>query len=188
MSTEPHRVAMDEAIELEARAFDALLEGRDAEPLLRAAVDAWRESWESAPPRSFGRLIGMVKAAVLAGDAKGAAREIRASIGPEGDSPPSWYALAIAALVVGDDPLAARAARGMREGSEAFGRAADAIEALATGDGERYAAAVRAIVADFEQRSDHLTGVAIADTALMLERLAEPRGLAVRPSSPVMPA
>ena len=76
----------------------------------------------------------------------------------------------------------------MREGSEAFGRAAEAIDALAAGDGERYAAAVRAIVSDFEQRSEHLTGVAFADTALMLERLAEPLGLAARPSSPVLPA
>lgn len=188
MSTEPHRVAMDEAIELEARAHDALLEGRDAEPLLRAAVEAWQRSWEAAPPRSFGRLIGMVKAAVLAGDATDAARLIRAAIGPQGDSPPSWYALAIAALVVGDEPLAAHAATGMREGSDAFVRTAEAIEALVARDAERYAAAVQAIVADFEQRSDHLTGVAIADTALMLERLAEPRGLAAHPSSPLLPA
>ena len=76
----------------------------------------------------------------------------------------------------------------MREGSPAFGRAADAIEALADGDGERYAAAVRAIVADFEARDEHLTGVPIADTALMLERLAEHRGIAAHPASALLPA
>ena len=41
----------------------------------------------------------------------------------------------------------------MREGSPAFGRAADAIAALAARDAEAYAAAVRAIVEDFEGRA-----------------------------------
>ena len=76
----------------------------------------------------------------------------------------------------------------MRAGSAAFGRAADAIEALADGDDEAYAAAARAIVADFEGREEHLTGVPVADTALMLERLAEPRGLAAHPRSALLPA
>ena len=186
MEVEAHRVAMDEAIESEARAFDALLEGRDAAPLLKSAVASWRESWEAAPPRSFGRLIGMVKAAVLAGDASDAAGYVRGQVA-DADSPPSAYALAIAALVLDDGEEAARCAAAMRGGSDAFDRTADAIEALATRDAARYETAVRAIVADFEQRTDHLTGVAFADTALMLERLAEPRGLAARPSSPVLP-
>jgi hypothetical protein len=89
--------------------------------------------------------------------------------------------------VLGDDDAAASAAEGMRAGSQAFGRAADAIEALAGGDAGAYEAAVRAIVADFEGRSEHLTGVPIADTALMLERFAEPRGLAARVASPLLP-
>ena len=53
--------------------------------------------------------------------------------------------------------------------------------ALARRDEPAYAAALRAVIADFEARDLHLTGVAIADTALVLERLAEPRGLAQRP-------
>ena len=76
----------------------------------------------------------------------------------------------------------------MREGSAAFGRAADAISGLAARDGDAYAAAVRAIVSDFEGRDEHLTGVPVADTALMLERLAEPRGLAAHPASALLPA
>ncbi len=75
----------------------------------------------------------------------------------------------------------------MRAGSPAFGRAADAVEALAARDREAYSGAVRAIVADFEGRDEHLTGVPVADTALMLERLAEPRGLAARPRSALLP-
>jgi hypothetical protein len=46
----------------------------------------------------------------------------------------------------------------------------------------------RAIVEDFEGREAHLTGVPIADTALMLERLAERRGLAAHPESLLLPA
>ena len=76
----------------------------------------------------------------------------------------------------------------MRAGSPAFGRAADAITAIAARDADGYAAAVRAIVEDFEQREEHLTGVPVADTALMLERLAEPRGLAAHPASALLPA
>ncbi|CAA9509791.1 MAG: hypothetical protein AVDCRST_MAG85-2269 [uncultured Solirubrobacteraceae bacterium] len=186
MEADAHKVAMDAAIEAEGRAFDALLEGRDAAPLLRVAEASWRRSWETAPPRSYGRLIGMVKAAVLAGDAAEAAAYVRDAVG-EPDSPPSAYALAITLLVEGDDAGAARAAAGMRGGSDAFDRTAEAIDALATGHAERYANALAAIVADFEQRTEHLTGVAIADTALMLERLAEPRGMAARPESDVLP-
>ena len=77
----------------------------------------------------------------------------------------------------------------MREGDDAFGRAADAIGALAAGDGERLRRRrCAAIVADFEGREAHLTGVPIADTALMLETLAVPRGLACRPRSELLPA
>jgi uncharacterized protein YbjT (DUF2867 family) len=75
----------------------------------------------------------------------------------------------------------------MREGSPPFARAAEAIDALAAGDAERYAGAVRAVVADFEGRGEHLTGVPIADTALMLERLAAARGLAAGVTSPLLP-
>ena len=180
---------MQEAIEAEAEGQRAMLAGRDGEAsaLYRQAMTAWRRSWRSAPPRSFGRLIGMVKAAVIAGDAEPAARYVCDAIGRDGDSPPSWYALGIAALALCDDGTALRAAEGMRGGSDAFDRTADAIAALAEGDGERYADAVGAIVADFEAREQHLTGVPFADTALMLERLAEIRGLAAHPRSPVLP-
>ena len=87
----------------------------------------------------------------------------------------------------GDDELALSAVARMREGGEAFARTADAIVALARGDGEAYTTAVTAIVEDFAARESHLTGVPIADTAVMLERLARPRGLAARPLSALMP-
>ena len=153
-----------------------------------SAARLYRESWEAAPPRSYGRLVGMLKAAVLAGDAEEEARYARVQLGDDdADSPASWYVLAIAALVEGDDSLAERAAAGMEEGSEAFVHAARAVRGLARTDRDEYAAAVGAIVDDFEARDAHLTGVAIADTALMLEQFADRRGMAAAPESALLP-
>jgi hypothetical protein len=70
---------------------------------------------------------------------------------------------------------------------DSFARVGRALAALAAGDQAAYEAALSAIMADFEARDQHLSGVAIADTALVLERLAEPRGMAVRPAGPLTP-
>ena len=75
----------------------------------------------------------------------------------------------------------------MIEAGEAFARTGRALAALAASDAPAYAAALADIVADFEARDQHLSGVPIADTALVLERLAEPRGIAARPRSPLLP-
>ena len=75
----------------------------------------------------------------------------------------------------------------MAEGGDAFARAGAALAALAAGDADAYRDAVLAIVRDFEGRDAHLTGVPVADTAMLMEALAAPRGMAVRPDSPVMP-
>ncbi len=185
-----HLEALDAAIRIEADGQRLLFAGdreAGAARMLEAA-EQYRMSWELAPPRSFGRLVGMLKAAVIAGGGPDEAAYARAQVGPEGDSATSWYVLAIAALVDGDDALAARAADGMLADSPAFARAAAAVSALARRDADAYAAAARAIVGDFEGRDEHLTGVRIADTALMLERLAERRGLAAHPASALLPA
>jgi hypothetical protein len=179
-----------EAIALERAAQQALLRGDEARSRtqFRAAAERYRASWEAAGPRAFGRLIGFLKASVLWGEGGHAAGYVRGVLGEGCDSPPACYALALAALIQGDDEAALQAIEGMRETEdEAFARAADALHALATGDRDTYETAVTAIVADFAARADHLTGVAFADTAVMLERLAAPRGMAVRPASVVMP-
>ena len=185
-----HADLLSAAMAAEADAQRALLagDGEAASAGLWTAAVRYQASWEAAPPASYGRLIGMLKAAVIAGEADELADYARAQLPPDADSPPSHYVRAIAALVGGDDAAAIAAAAGMRVGSAAFGRAATGIDALARGDAEAYAEALAAIVADFEGRDEHLTGVAIADTALMLERLAEPRGLARRPAAALLPA
>ena len=186
---EAHRTLMLEAMELEADGQRRLLAGETSagRQSMSEAADRYRASWARAPQRAYGRAVGMLKAAVIAGGGSEEAAHARRTIGEEGDSGSSWYALAIAALVDGDDDLARRAAAAMQDEGEAFARTADAITALADRDGDAYALALGAILSDFELRTDHLTGVPFADTALMLELLAERRGMAVRPVSRLLP-
>ncbi len=190
MQAEAHRELMATAIAREEDAHRAALAGEleASRAAFRAAAAAYRASWEEASPTSFGRLVGMQKAAILAGGGVEEARYVeRALAGAEATSPTASYAQAIAALVLGDDPAAARWAAGMEGASPAFERAAAAIAALAAGEAAAYAAAVAAIVDDFTGRDAHLTGVPIADTALMLEALAGARGLAAGLAGPLMP-
>jgi hypothetical protein len=186
---EEHRRRQGDAVSTEAAGQRALMAGEPgAEAAFRRAAALYRESWELAPPGAYGRLVGMLKASVIAGDAVPAARYAEAQVEDPGESATAWYARALAALVLGDDAGAGAAAARMRAaGGEAFARAADAIAALAARDRAAYAAAVGDIVTDFEARDAHLTGVPIADTALMLERLAAARGLAAGVRSPLLP-
>ncbi len=180
------------AIEREGDAQRELLDGDldAARAEFAAAADLYRQSWEAAHARAFGRLVGMLKAAVLAGgDGLSEASYARAALADaDPGSETANYARAIAALIAGDDEDAQAWATLVSEATDAFARAGAAISALAAHDAARYAASLEAIVRDFEQRSQHLTGVAIADTALMLEVLAARRGMAAGIESPVLPA
>ncbi len=189
MSGASHDELLAEAIAADGDGYRALYADRiaDAHACFEAAAELYRASWEAAPPRSYGRLVAYVKSAALAGEPEDAATYVREILGGACDSPTSCYALAIAALIEDDDTTAARAAVAMTEGDAAFLRAAEALAALAARDRGGYARAVAAIVADFEGREQHLTGVAVADTALLMEALAGRRDMAVRPPSELLP-
>jgi hypothetical protein len=185
-----HQELLSGAIEREGEAQRALFDGDAAVARARfiEAAELYRRSWEAAPATSYGRLVGMLKAAVLAGGGREEAEYVSAEPGLRGgDSATAAYARALAALIAGESSEAVRWSELMRPGGEAFARTAAAIAALAAEDEAGYRAAVRDIVADFEARSEHLTGVAIADTAMMLERLAARRGMAANLASPVLP-
>ena len=174
---------LDEALAQEAAGYRAELEGRPAAAHYRAARDGYLASHAETGPQSWGRLIGALKMAILAGDgveliARQALAETASS-----ESPAASYARALAAVAVAEEPDV----RAMVDAGGAFARTGEALAALADGDRERYRSAIDAIVADFASRDQHLSGVAVADTAMVLERLAEPRGLAARPSSPLVP-
>jgi hypothetical protein len=184
-----HQELLTAAIEREAEAQRRLLAGdRDgARAEFVAAADLYRQSWEAAHARAFGRLVGMLKSAVLAGGGASEARYVRAALGDrDRESATASYAQALAALILGEDRDAGVWAARM-VADEAFAQAGEAISALAANDEVAYVAALEAIVLDFEGRSRHLTGVAIADTAVMLEALAERRGMRAAIVSPVLP-
>jgi len=187
-----HRELMIAAIAAEAVAHAALVDGdlEGARAAYAAAVEKYRASWALAPPKSYGRLVGLLKAAVLGGDSTAAANEVREALDGDEDaagSPVASYVLAVAALIVGDDAAVAPLADVMDPRGGAFERTATALRALASGDGPAYAEAVSAIEADFAEREEHLTGVAIADTAIMLELIAAERGLGADLDSPLVP-
>lgn len=183
------QVLMREAIAHEGAAHERLLAGDRPGALgdLRTAAAAYRASWEATDGPGYGRLIGLLKCAVLAGDATEAAAYVRTEVGTA-DSPPASYAAGLAALVEADDAAALSAAERMRPAGDAFARAAAAVEALADRDAPALRAAIEAIVADFAAREAHLTGVPIADTALVLDTLAAARGIPSGVESPLLPA
>jgi hypothetical protein len=133
----------------------------------------YRASYELAPPASYGRLVGMLKTAVLGGAGALEATFVLRLLPDGGSSPTAWYAIAIASLIRGDVARVARAADEMRAGGEAFARAADAAAAVARGDRAAANRAIAAIEADFAARDSHLTGVPIADTAVLFTTLLE---------------
>ena len=182
---------MTAAVQCDADAQRALLAGdhEAARSAFAEAAELYRQSWEVAPPSAYGRLVGMLKSAALAG---GGASEAEYVIDALSEADPqsatASYARALAALIVGADDDARVWAQRMSAGGDAFIRTAEAIAALGGHDAARFETALEEIVRDFEQRAQHLTGVAIADTALMLEVLGRRRGVAVAIQSPVLPA
>ena len=186
-----HRDLMLAAIAAEGEAHAALLagDGEQAADAYARAVENYRASWALAPPKSYGRLVGLLKAAVLGGDPQAAAKEVRAALDGDEDaagSPVASYVLAVAALILEDDDAVAPLADVMDPRGGAFERTATAMRALAARDGAAYADALAAIEADFAAREEHLTGVAIADTAIMLELIARERGLGSGLDSPLV--
>jgi len=174
---------LDEALAAERAGYEAQLAGRPAADVYAQARDAYLASHEQSGPRSWGRLVGALKMAILAGEGvpELAARALAETEDVEG--PAAAYARGLAAVAAGGVPDTTA----MKDEEGAFARTALALDALAAGDAAAYRSALEEIVADFEARDQHLSGVAVADTAMVLERLAEERGMAVRPRSALVP-
>ena len=137
-----------------------LMAGRrdEAAARLTRAAERYRESFADAPPGSWGRPIGAMKARLLAGDWDGAAADARWALeagAPEADSP--------------------------------IGRYAAALAFLAAHDIVGYTLAVERVLESFERRDEYLEDIPAADTVLVLQALAARRGIAVELSSPLLP-
>lgn len=166
--------------------------GAEAAGWFARSAERYRESWPDAPPGSWGRLIGALKARVLADDWEGAQADARWALEQDpagGDSPIGAYAAALANLILGDDAVAAELGARLRAAEDdAFpAPVAEALAGLADGDTETYAAGCTAVLASFESREAYLEDMPVADTVIVLEALAERRGIAVGPSSALLP-
>ena len=170
-----------------------LMQGRAAEAadLFARSAERYRESFEHAPPESWGRLVGAVKARILAGDWEGARDDARWSLAQgaaEARSPIGRYAAALATLALERDEEAAALAGSLSAARDAFPPAvAEALAAVATGDRDAYERAVRAVLVSFERREAYLEDVPVADTVLVLQAFAERRGLAAELRSDLLP-
>jgi tetratricopeptide (TPR) repeat protein len=159
-----------------------LMDGRadEAAAWLRRAAERYRESWDAgAPPGSWGRPIAAMKALLLAGDdASPAARWALDAGAAAADSPIGRYAAALAYLVLGDYLQARVLADTIVERDDFPRDVADAVLMIAAGDPTDYALSVEHVLDSFEQRDDFLEDVRVADTVLVLQALAEKRGIA----------
>jgi hypothetical protein len=158
--------------------------GGEAREWFDRACDRYRESWEHAPPGSWGRPIAMLKARVLAGDWEGAEGDARWTLdqGAAGaESPIGRYAAALAFAVLGEWADLRAAADDLRMADNFPTDVADALAAIASPDPIAYVEAVESVLESFETREAFLEDLPAADTVLVLQALAERRGLARAP-------
>ena len=153
------------------------------------AVEAYRESWADAPPGSWGRPIAAMKSRLLVGDAADAEARWALDAGAdESDSPVGRYAAALAHLVLGNDERARVHAEAVRTRDDFPRPVGDALATIAAGtDAVGYVEAIEAVLESFETRSEYLEDVPVADTVLVLQALAELRGIHADLSSALLP-
>ena len=153
----------------------------------RNAGDAWRESWDAgAADDRWGRPIGVLKAALLAGDGVEPSAAWTLSLGAaDARSPIGRYAAVLALLACGRRDEAGPLAASLDDFPDDV---AAALAAIAAGDVDAYGAAVDSVVASFDTRAAHLEDVAVADTALVLDALARRNGVErALPASSTLP-
>ncbi len=175
-----------------AAGLSYLMLGRrdDANEWLVRAAETYRRSWPDAPAGSWGRPIGAMKSRLIAGDLVGAEEDARWALdagAAESESPIGRYAAALAQLLLGEDDAAAALAAALAGAETMPPPVSDSITALAMRDAPAYQAAIAALVADFEGRAEFLEDVAVADTVLALQALAEVRGMKVPLASALLP-
>jgi hypothetical protein len=176
-----------------AAALSLLMLGRagEAGEWFDRAAQRWRESFEHAPPGSWGRPIGVLKARILAGDWAGAAEAAHWTLAlgaPAADSPIGRYAGTLALLTLERWEEARPVANSLHGADDFPEDVADALRMIAAGDDSiGYIGAVERVLESFERRDDYLENVPVADTVLVLQALAARHDLAAELSSPLLP-
>jgi len=169
-----------------------LMDGRrdEAARWLRQAAVRYHESWGMAPPESWGRPIAAMKALLLAGaDARAQASWTLESGAARSESPIGRYAATLALLVLGRDEEARAVADTLVERDDFPRDVADALLMIAAHDPVETERAVGRVLDSFESRNEFLENVRVADTVLVLQRLATAREIAVDlPGSNLLPS
>jgi hypothetical protein len=160
-----------------------IMQGRtnEARKWFDRACGRYRESWADAPPGSWGRPIGILKARILSGDWEGAERDATWTLEQRADeavSPIGRYASALAHAVLQEWDALRLAADALRIHDGFPHDVADALAFVAAPDPVAYAEAVESVLDSFETRTEYLEDLPVADTVLVLQGLAERRGLA----------
>jgi hypothetical protein len=169
-----------------------LMDGNTAEARewFATAVARYHESYEHAPPDSWGRPIAIVKARILGGDWTGAEADARWTLeqaAAEADSPIGRYAACLASLVLGRDEEARALADELRTHAAFPSAVGDALAMISAQDPLGYIEAVEAVLESFEHREEYLEDLPVADTVMVLQALAARRGMAAELSSPLLP-
>ena len=173
-----------------AAGLTALMAGADGREWFARAAERYRESWEHAPPGSWGRPIGAIKARILAGDWDGAVADARWALeagAADAESPIGRYAAALAFAVLGEwDDVRVHA--DYVRAHEAFpSEVGDALAFIAAEDTVGYVEAVEDVLGSFEERDEYLEDVPVADTVLVLQAIAGRRELATELESALLP-
>ena len=154
------------------------------------AAERWRDSYADAPAGSWGRLIGSMKARLLADDWDGAERDAQWTLderAAKAESPIGRYAACLALLVLGRWREARVLADGLRTHEGFPTDVADAIAFIAAEDIAGYTVAIESVLQSFETRTEYLEDVPVADTVLVLQALARSRNIDVELSSQLLP-
>jgi hypothetical protein len=154
------------------------------------AVERYRESYELAPPGSWGRPIAILKARILSGDWEGAESDAGWTLeqgAADAESPVGRYAATLALLVLGRDREARALADGLRTRDDFPVPVADALAYIAAEDTLGYIDAIEAVLESFETREDYLEDLPVADTVVVLQAFAARRDMAAELSSPLLP-
>ena len=159
-----------------------VMQGRtdEASEWFDRACRRYRESWPDAPPGSWGRPIGILKARVLASDWAGAERDARWTLEQDADdavTPIGRYAAALAHAVLGEWEDLRVHADALRQDDVFPHDVADALAAIASPDPVAYVEAAESVLESFETRDAYFEDLPAADTVLVLQALAERRGL-----------
>jgi hypothetical protein len=171
-------------------ALALLMQGEDGGEWLQRAAERWRESYANAPPGSWGRPIGAIKALILAGDWAGAEEASRWTLeegAAEAESPIGRYAAALACSVLGDWEHTRVHADLIRIRDDFPRDVGDALAMVSAEDVVGYVGAIESVLESFETREAYLEDVPVADTVLVLQALATRREMAAELDSELLP-